>query len=68
MNRLMLQNRNFRLNCLEEGVSQENTIGKGLTELPLMMLGNKACYNTITWFRGLLPTHLLTSLVNTLKR
>lgn len=56
MNRLTLQNRNFRLNYLEEGVSQENTIGKGPAEFSLMMLQNKACYNTMMWFRGLLPT------------
>lgn len=38
MNRLMLQDRNFRLNYLEELVSQENTIGKGLAEFSLMMV------------------------------
>lgn len=38
MNRLMLQDRNFRLNYLEELVSQKNTIGKGLAEFSLMMV------------------------------
>lgn len=33
----MFQNRKFSMNCLEEGVSKENTGGKRLAEFSLLM-------------------------------
>lgn len=34
----MFQNRKFSMNCLEEGVSKENTAGKRLAEFSLLMV------------------------------
>lgn len=34
----MFQNRKFSINCLEEGVSKENTAGKRLAEFSLLMV------------------------------